>query len=142
MTIVYKSGNIHKNADGFSRWALENKPESPAWVPQEEHHIEGICVTDFGTELPYIIPTSNERLTKHTGVMALTDRNLIETILHEIHDSVSAGHLSEDRRQERVKTSSWWPNWKKDVTEYFQTCDRCQKENRDTGKKFGMMIKI
>ncbi|MBW0515620.1 hypothetical protein O181_055335 [Austropuccinia psidii MF-1] len=51
MTLVHKSGNIHKNADGLSRWALANTPENPEWVPQEEHHIEGICVTDIGTEL-------------------------------------------------------------------------------------------
>ncbi|MBW0546758.1 hypothetical protein O181_086473 [Austropuccinia psidii MF-1] len=50
MTIVHESGNIHKNADGLSRWALENTLENPAWVPQEEHHMEGICVTDIGTE--------------------------------------------------------------------------------------------
>ncbi|MBW0585688.1 hypothetical protein O181_125403 [Austropuccinia psidii MF-1] len=50
MTIVQKSGNIHKNADGFSRWDLANTPENSAWVPQEEHHIEGICVTEIGTE--------------------------------------------------------------------------------------------
>ncbi|MBW0508200.1 hypothetical protein O181_047915 [Austropuccinia psidii MF-1] len=51
MTIVHKSGNIHKNEDGLSRWALANAHENPAWVPLEEHHIEGICVTDIGTEL-------------------------------------------------------------------------------------------
>ncbi|MBW0545899.1 hypothetical protein O181_085614 [Austropuccinia psidii MF-1] len=50
MTIVHKSGNIHKNADVLSRWALENTPENSAWVPQEEHHIEGRRVTDIGTE--------------------------------------------------------------------------------------------
>ncbi|MBW0562050.1 hypothetical protein O181_101765 [Austropuccinia psidii MF-1] len=49
MTIVHKSGNSHKKADGLSSWALANTPENPAWVPQEEHHIEGICVTDIGT---------------------------------------------------------------------------------------------
>ncbi|MBW0541093.1 hypothetical protein O181_080808 [Austropuccinia psidii MF-1] len=80
--------------------------------------------------------------TKHTCVMALTDRTLINTILHECHDSVSAGHLSEDITLERVKTCSWWPNLKKDVAEYFQTCERFQKENRATGKKFGMIIQI
>ncbi|MBW0561003.1 hypothetical protein O181_100718 [Austropuccinia psidii MF-1] len=74
--------------------------------------------------------------------MALTDRALINTIIHEFHDSVSAGHLSEDRTLERVKTCSWWSNWKKDVAEYCQTCDRCQKENSATGKKFGMMIQF
>ncbi|MBW0562942.1 hypothetical protein O181_102657, partial [Austropuccinia psidii MF-1] len=34
------------------------------------------------------------------------------------------------------------PNWKKDVSEYCQTCDRCQKSNRASGKKFGTMIQI
>ncbi|MBW0539143.1 hypothetical protein O181_078858 [Austropuccinia psidii MF-1] len=33
MTMVHKSGNIHKIADGISRWALANTPESPAWLP-------------------------------------------------------------------------------------------------------------
>ncbi|MBW0564717.1 hypothetical protein O181_104432 [Austropuccinia psidii MF-1] len=74
--------------------------------------------------------------------MALTDRTLINTILHECHDSVADGHLSEDRTLEMVKTCSWWPNSKKDVAEYFQACDQCQKANRATGKKSGIMIQI
>ncbi|MBW0539551.1 hypothetical protein O181_079266 [Austropuccinia psidii MF-1] len=69
--------------------------------------------------------------TKHTCVMALTDGTLIDTILHECYDSVAAGNLPEDRTLERVKTCSWWPNWKKDVAEYCQTCDRWQKSNRE-----------
>ncbi|MBW0544373.1 hypothetical protein O181_084088 [Austropuccinia psidii MF-1] len=56
--------------------------------------------------------------------------------------SVAAGHLSEDRTLERVRNCSWWPNWKEDVAEYCQTCDICQKANRATGKKFGMIIQI
>ncbi|MBW0540260.1 hypothetical protein O181_079975 [Austropuccinia psidii MF-1] len=64
--------------------------------------------------------------------MASTDRTLINTMINEFDDSVAAGHLSQDRALERVKTSSWWPNWKKDVAEYFQTCDRFQKANRST----------
>ncbi|MBW0491655.1 hypothetical protein O181_031370 [Austropuccinia psidii MF-1] len=55
---------------------------------------------------------------------------------------VEAGHLSEDRTLERVKTFSWWPNWKNDVSKYCQTCDRCHKANTAIGKKFGMIIKI
>ncbi|MBW0518427.1 hypothetical protein O181_058142 [Austropuccinia psidii MF-1] len=79
---------------------------------------------------------------KHTCVMTSADRTLINTILHECHDSVPSGHLSEDRTLERVKIFSWWPNWRKYVAEYCQTCDRCQNANRATGKKFGMMIQI
>ncbi|MBW0547486.1 hypothetical protein O181_087201 [Austropuccinia psidii MF-1] len=177
MTIVNKSGNIHKNVDGLSRWALANTPEHPAWVPQEEHHVEGICVTDIGTEffnqikaiykmdknwniLFHLLikdcknPSLSSKIyqiwkkaydeerfhlldgilyhrTKHTCVVTSTDRTLINTVLHEYHDSVASGHLSEDRTLERVKTFSWWSNWRKDVAEYFQTCERCPKANRE-----------
>ncbi|MBW0571351.1 hypothetical protein O181_111066 [Austropuccinia psidii MF-1] len=148
MTIAHKSVNIHENADGISRWALTNTPENTAWVPQEEHHIEVICVTDIGTEFYSHVkesykmdknclivcqtlmkdcknPSLSSKLdeiwknkydegrfhlldgilyhrTKHTCVMDLTDRTMINTILHEFNDSVAAGHLSEDRTLERV----------------------------------------
>ncbi|MBW0541925.1 hypothetical protein O181_081640 [Austropuccinia psidii MF-1] len=50
ITRVHKSVNIHRTLDGLSRCALANTPKNLAWVPQEEHHIEGICVTDIETE--------------------------------------------------------------------------------------------
>ncbi|MBW0465863.1 hypothetical protein O181_005578 [Austropuccinia psidii MF-1] len=74
--------------------------------------------------------------------MSLTDRALINTLLHECNYSVAAGHLSEGRTLDRVKTCFWWPNWNKDVAEDCQACGRFQKENRATGKKFGMMSQI
>ncbi|MBW0533341.1 hypothetical protein O181_073056 [Austropuccinia psidii MF-1] len=74
--------------------------------------------------------------------MALCSRFLINTILHECHDSIYYGHLSEDRTLEKVKNSAWWPLWRKETIEYCHTCDRCQKANRSTGKKFGLMIHI
>ncbi|MBW0522535.1 hypothetical protein O181_062250 [Austropuccinia psidii MF-1] len=74
--------------------------------------------------------------------MTLKDRALRNTILHECHDSVVFGHLSEDTTLEGVKTFPWCPNFRKYVEEYWQTCERCQKSNRATGKKFGMMIQI
>ncbi|MBW0501712.1 hypothetical protein O181_041427 [Austropuccinia psidii MF-1] len=79
---------------------------------------------------------------KHTCVMTLTDRTFINTILHECHDNVTSGHISEDRTLERVKTCDWWPNWRNNVAEFCQTWDRSQKANRATGKKFGIMIQI
>ncbi|MBW0503668.1 hypothetical protein O181_043383 [Austropuccinia psidii MF-1] len=132
MTIVEKSGDIHKNADGISRWGLENTLENPAWVPQEEHHIEGICVTEFFNKAresykmdknfhslckllmkdckdlslsskldevwkkaydegrSHLLDGILYHRTKHTCLMALTDRALIKIILHECHDSVAA----------------------------------------------------
>ncbi|MBW0543522.1 hypothetical protein O181_083237 [Austropuccinia psidii MF-1] len=80
--------------------------------------------------------------TKHTCVMTVVDRSLINLVLKECHDSPFSGHLSEDRTREKVKTCIWWPMWQKDVAEYCKTCDRCQKANKSTGKRLGNMIKI
>ncbi|MBW0573169.1 hypothetical protein O181_112884 [Austropuccinia psidii MF-1] len=47
MTIVCKAGNINKNADGLSRWALANIPDNPAYAPLEAElqiSIEGINI--------------------------------------------------------------------------------------------------
>ncbi|MBW0525738.1 hypothetical protein O181_065453 [Austropuccinia psidii MF-1] len=52
MTIVHKDGNIHKYADGLSRWPLPNDIYNPAYVPEEaspQIPIEGICVTELDT---------------------------------------------------------------------------------------------
>ncbi|MBW0594255.1 hypothetical protein O181_133970, partial [Austropuccinia psidii MF-1] len=52
MNIVHKDGNIHKNADGLSRWPLPNDINNPAYVPEEDSPqipIEGISVTDLNT---------------------------------------------------------------------------------------------
>ncbi|MBW0575907.1 hypothetical protein O181_115622 [Austropuccinia psidii MF-1] len=54
MTILHKAGNIHKNSDGLSRWALPNTPDNPAYVPasaEPQIPFEGINITDVGTEL-------------------------------------------------------------------------------------------
>ncbi|MBW0591268.1 hypothetical protein O181_130983 [Austropuccinia psidii MF-1] len=74
--------------------------------------------------------------------MVLCSRMLINKILIEFHDNIYPGHLSENRTMERIKTCSWWPSLRKDVIEYCHSCDRCQKANKNTGRRFGLMIHI
>ncbi|MBW0565912.1 hypothetical protein O181_105627 [Austropuccinia psidii MF-1] len=53
MTIVHKSGNIHKNAGGLSRWESSNTSDNFAYVPtgaEPQIPLEGINITDIGTE--------------------------------------------------------------------------------------------
>ncbi|MBW0560350.1 hypothetical protein O181_100065 [Austropuccinia psidii MF-1] len=52
MTIFHKNRNVHKYADGPSRWPLPNDIDNPAYVPEEASPhipIEGISVTDLNT---------------------------------------------------------------------------------------------
>ncbi|MBW0581346.1 hypothetical protein O181_121061 [Austropuccinia psidii MF-1] len=54
MTIVHKDGNVHKNADGLSRWPLPNNIDNPAYVPEEaspQIPMKGISVIDLNTTL-------------------------------------------------------------------------------------------
>ncbi|MBW0512113.1 hypothetical protein O181_051828 [Austropuccinia psidii MF-1] len=53
--------------------------------------------------------------TKHSCVMTLCSRLIMNTILHEFHDHISSGHLSEDRTLEKVKNCAWWPSWRKET---------------------------
>ncbi|MBW0537768.1 hypothetical protein O181_077483 [Austropuccinia psidii MF-1] len=53
MTRVHKAGNLHKNADGLSRWALPKTPDNPPYVPtgaEPQIPIEEIKIIDVGTE--------------------------------------------------------------------------------------------
>ncbi|MBW0572520.1 hypothetical protein O181_112235 [Austropuccinia psidii MF-1] len=52
------------------------------------------------------------------------------------------GHMSEDRTRERVASTAWWPKWEQEFSEYMNTFERCQKENRKHGKKYGLLQHI
>ncbi|MBW0468017.1 hypothetical protein O181_007732 [Austropuccinia psidii MF-1] len=191
MTIVHKSGNINKNADGLSRWELAHTTDNPAYVPLEAEPqipIEGINITDIGTEFfeevkesykqdknCHILKSLIEKdckdtalvnslyevwkssysegifhlfdgiiyhRTKNSCVMTLWSRLLSNTILHVCHASVYSCNLSEDRTLKKVKDCACWACWIKETIEYCYTCDRCQKANRSTGQRFGLMIHI
>ncbi|MBW0509873.1 hypothetical protein O181_049588 [Austropuccinia psidii MF-1] len=183
MNILHKSGNVHKNADGFSKWALPNTPDNPAYVPTGAEPpilIEGINITEFGTEFfeevrerykqdnichiftallgKYCKDAALENIllqwrfhlfygmlyhrSKHTCVMVMCSRILINTTLLECHDNIYSGNLSGGRTMERIKTCAWWPSWRKDVIEYFHSCDIFQEANKATGKRLGLMIHI
>ncbi|MBW0534610.1 hypothetical protein O181_074325 [Austropuccinia psidii MF-1] len=52
------------------------------------------------------------------------------------------GHMSEDRTMERVASTAWWPKWEQELSEYINTCERCHKEKRKHGKKYGLLQHI
>jgi hypothetical protein len=52
MTIQHRDGNIHKNADGLSRWALPNDPSNPEYDPEEENDDEKFPIMDIMATTP------------------------------------------------------------------------------------------
>ncbi|MBW0519904.1 hypothetical protein O181_059619 [Austropuccinia psidii MF-1] len=60
-------------------------------------------------------------ITKHTCVITVVDRSLINLVLKECHDSPFSGHPSEDRTNEKINTCIWLPMWQNDVAEFSKT---------------------
>ncbi|MBW0538096.1 hypothetical protein O181_077811 [Austropuccinia psidii MF-1] len=52
------------------------------------------------------------------------------------------GHMSEDSTKERGASTAWWPKWEQELHEYIKACERCHKENRKHGKKYGLLQHI
>ncbi|MBW0549469.1 hypothetical protein O181_089184 [Austropuccinia psidii MF-1] len=171
MTIVHKAGNIRKNADGRRRWALANTPDNPDYVPLEAETqipIEGINITDIWTEFFEEVRESYKKDKNCHILTSLLDKDCKDTSSVNALDEVWKTSYSEGRFHffdgiiyHRTKHSchilwtpvrgqntgksencAWWPSLRKETIEYCHTCDRCQKANRSTGKKFGLFIHI
>ncbi|MBW0501322.1 hypothetical protein O181_041037 [Austropuccinia psidii MF-1] len=84
MTIAHKAGNIHRNADGLSRWALANTPDTPAYVPLEAEPqipIKGINITDFGTKFFEEVRESYKQDNNFHILNSLLDKDCKDTSL-------------------------------------------------------------
>ncbi|MBW0529750.1 hypothetical protein O181_069465 [Austropuccinia psidii MF-1] len=97
------------------------------------HALDVIRKKSYGEGRLHLLDSIIYHRTKHTCVMTVVDRSLINLVLKECHDSPFSG---KDKR--KVKDLYMVAN----VAEYYRTCDRCQKANESAGKRLGNMIKI
>ncbi|MBW0526717.1 hypothetical protein O181_066432 [Austropuccinia psidii MF-1] len=127
------------------------------WEPESGTSDSGNTSSE-GTETPILGISSSElrpkffsavmktytkhKKEKHTSSLTIIDRDHISLILQEFHDYPYLGHISEDRTKERVASTVWWPKWEQELSEYINTCERYQKENRKHGKRYGLLEHI
>ncbi|MBW0574547.1 hypothetical protein O181_114262 [Austropuccinia psidii MF-1] len=100
MTIVHKAGNIHKNDDGLSRWALANTADNSDYVPLEAESqiaIEGINITDIGTEFFEEVRESYKQDNNCHILTSLSDKDFKDTFLVNTLDKVWKNSYSEGR---------------------------------------------
>ncbi|MBW0470012.1 hypothetical protein O181_009727 [Austropuccinia psidii MF-1] len=67
------------------------------------------------------------------------DRDHIPLILQELHEFPCMRQMSEDGTKERVERTAWWPQLKKEFSEYIEACEIFQKANRKHWKKYGLL---
>ena len=60
-------------------------------------------------------------------------------ILHENHDSPLAGHLGTEKTIKNIQWDYYWPNMLKEIKEYVQSCDLCQRNKSSNQTPAGLL---
>ncbi|MBW0480695.1 hypothetical protein O181_020410 [Austropuccinia psidii MF-1] len=134
---VLKSYANHKQCDILLQ-LLQQKYRSP----ELESQLEKPWLRAYKDNKFFLIDGLLYHREKHTSALTVVDRDNISLILQECHDCPYMGRMSEDRTNERVASTAWWPKWEQELTEYINTCKRCQKANRKHGKKYALLQHI
>ncbi|MBW0561575.1 hypothetical protein O181_101290 [Austropuccinia psidii MF-1] len=134
---VMKTYSKHKQC-GILLQLLQQKYRSP----ELESQLEEPWLKDYKDKKTLLIDGLIYHREKHTSSLTVVNRDHISLILQECHDCPYMGHMNEDRTKERVARTACWPKWEKEFSEYINTCEKCQKENRKHGKNYGLLQHI
>jgi len=63
-------------------------------------------------------------------------------ILKSFHDAPTSGHQGIERTFEKLKRFYWWPNMKKDVSNYVLSCNVCSRSKIRRHKPYGKLIPL
>ncbi|MBW0467284.1 hypothetical protein O181_006999 [Austropuccinia psidii MF-1] len=119
---VIKTYTKHKQC-GILLQLLKQKYRSP----ELEFQLEEPWLREYKENKFFLIDGLLYHRGKQTSALAIIDRDHISFIFQECHDCPYMGHMIEDRTKERVASTDWWPKWEQDLSEYINTCERCQK---------------
>ncbi|MBW0501797.1 hypothetical protein O181_041512 [Austropuccinia psidii MF-1] len=110
--------------------------------PELESQLEESWLREYKDNKFFLMDGMLYHKEKHTSALTIVERDHISLILQECHDCPYMGHISEDRTKEKVASTAWWPKLEQELSEYINTCERCQKANTKHGKKYGLLQHI
>lgn len=65
--------------------------------------------------------------------------HLRSTILQQLHDMPTAGHIGISRTYERVRQRFFWPGLYRSIRRYVSSCDQCQRRKTPTSLPAGTL---
>jgi len=161
--IAYRSGANGGKPDALSRRPDYKRPDSDA--PQSIISEKALCcaVTDKISSL--IEAQKADKYCKNisdklkSGEMKSSIFTLVDGVLHfqkciivptmlrtrllkSFHDAPTSGHQGVDRTYEKLRRYYWWPNMKKDVSNYVLSCDVCARSKIRRHKPYGKLIPL
>jgi len=82
---------------------------------------------------------NNGRLYYHNRLVIPMDSQKIITILKEFHDTAVGGHLGYFWTYKRISNLFFWEGMRKNIKEYVQKCDVCQRNKYQTLSPAGLL---
>src|SRR6266516_543428 len=98
--------------------------KTPSWIPDELKHQLLNTVHEYylqGEVLRWIKNGQDKRVAKATE---------LETILHNGHSSPLAGHYNTASTKHRIMQDYYWPKMGKNIADYVQRCEPCQRRGK------------
>ncbi|UYV76975.1 hypothetical protein LAZ67_14002656 [Cordylochernes scorpioides] len=166
VTVVYKSGRKHQDADCLSRNPLQLESEE-AYNDEDDDIPSITALTCFEAEQrkdPKICKLIEE--TERFGAeskgyemlkgtlykknfdplgnqhLLVIPKHLRLELLKSLHDAPTAGHLGFSKTYERVKNKYFWPGLLRDIRKYVAHCKECQRKKQSTQKPPGLLKAI
>lgn len=161
VTIVYKSGRKHQDADCLSRCPIEDDTEIAEEIPTLN------AVADIAAEQRDDVETlkvikSLEGNEPNQGKFQMVDgilckrnfdplgaqwlpvipKQLREDILRHFHDEATSGHLGFARTYDRIRKRYHWPGLYRSVKRYVSHCRECQRRKSVPQLPPGQLIPI
>lgn len=172
ITVTYKSGRQHSDADCLSRAPVdppadeipdeaillnaistECLAERQSADPELRHimdYLNGACTTApraFKRALSSLCVRNGVLMKKNfsasqTPYLIVVPMCLRDEILQACHDEPTSGHLGVTRTLARLKEKYYWPRLHSDVSHYVKTCRNCQRRKVPPTKPTGLLKPI
>lgn len=162
--VIYKSGKLHRDADCLSRHPVgpvdqtADNSDIPIlhvshWpnIADEQRRdlflkkiIEAVT-TDANSPSSRYYTIQNHILYRHNfrqegpSLLLVIPKHLQSTVLGELHDAPSAGHMGVLRTYARVKQRFYWPDMYRTVKRYISSCDSCQRRKTPPLRPAGLL---
>lgn len=152
-TVVYKSGRLHQDADCLSRHPVDAPDSSDTtagiFTLSAFHHMGEEQARDENLRelisrlrsdpsdpslslflvLDGILYRRNMRTEGHE-LLIVVPSHLRATVLAQLHDVPTAGHLGVSRTYDRVRRRFFWPGLYRSVRRYVAACEPCQRRKK------------
>lgn len=155
-SIQYKKGKENGAADALSRRTGLKTSEvecqavmataTPKWLEEILLTYEGDDWAKENITAALIDPEGQTDKTVVQGILKCKNRiyigksgNLRTKLLQELHNSALGGHLGQHATYMRIKSLFYWPGMKKQVKEYIEDCEVCQRCKSENVVSHGLL---